>query len=615
MKLEGVLAKAADLTGSEFGEALNNASDSTLAHRGEMVPELIPVEERLRRARSAIENKAFAEAAILLNPSLLACETPIETAIEWAESLAHIPPHNLADALFDDLLRANPGHRKLHFTYARRLNARGLLVRAGEAILASGISEKALALNGFAMTVLQLLKVLVSREGRKIGGDEDCRVLAMKHAILFYRERSVRNLLPDRIGQLTFVTGSLGPGGAERQLSRAAAEIETLRCRDGHINGVTIDRQVEVVVRSHGPEQQHDFYLSDLVAADVKLTQINIMLPALVADLGFEDPDLVILLGFLPAKVAFGLRRLVPHFRQTNPEIVSIWQDGACLFAGLAAVAAGVPRIQLFIRGLPPVIRRHMHQPEYEEMYRALAEVPGVQFVSNSKAAAVAYAQWLDLPPERFSIVYNGVARMECAGQPDLEAQWQAFLKRTADATHAVGGVFRFDTDKRPLDWIRFAARYIREHVDARFVLVGAGRLLDDAVALAEELKIADRLLFVGRSTAVGFWMKRMDVLVLMSRYEGLPNVLIEAQYLGVPVVSTPAGGASECFIEGVTGHILGCAEKPDLGEACEKVAALRGRAQDPAIFEPVSRDFLDRHFSVAGMIENFVRVACGAAA
>jgi glycosyltransferase involved in cell wall biosynthesis len=273
---------------------------------------------------------------------------------------------------------------------------------------------------------------------------------------------------------------------------------------------------------------------------------------------------------------------------------------------------AGVPRIQLVIRGLPPVIRRHMFQPEYEVMYRALAAVPGVEFISNSKAAARAYAQWLDLPLERFAIVYNGVQRMECRSTDALEAEWQAFAEKTAGADQTIGGVFRFDTDKRPLLWIRFAARYARLHPSARFVLVGGGRLLDDSIALAESLGVRDRILFVGRSTEVGYWMKRMDVLVLLSSFEGLPNVLIEAQYLGVPVVSTPAGGAAECFIEGVTGHILGCADKTDLDEACAKVRALVGRAGQPDIFAAAERDFLDAKFSVPRMLENFVSTSCG---
>src|SRR5262249_61231503 len=45
-----------------------------------------------------------------------------------------------------------------------------------------------------------------------------------------------------------------------------------------------------------------------------------------------------------------------------------------------------------------------------------------------------------------------------------------------------------------------------------------------------------------------------MDVLLLTSRHEGLPNVLLEAQFLGVGVVTTDVGGASEAVLEGTSG-------------------------------------------------------------
>ena len=52
--------------------------------------------------------------------------------------------------------------------------------------------------------------------------------------------------------------------------------------------------------------------------------------------------------------------------------------------------------------------------------------------------------------------------------------------------------------------------------------------------------------------------MSKFDVLLLTSRIEGLPNVLIEAQLLGVPVVSTDCGGASETFINSSSGILVG---------------------------------------------------------
>ncbi|MDF8332095.1 glycosyltransferase [Novosphingobium cyanobacteriorum] len=575
-------------------------------------PGLSP-EERVALALQEIENRNMPAAVALLDPALLPDDAALVTKVDWAEALSRAQEHELSDALFEDLMRKYPRNGKVHFNYARRVNMRGLAMKSLRLLQTTKTFAEGTNQHQFVMKMWHLCDLLEAREGRTIPLDEDCRLLAMKHAIGAYANRVPRELPKDRLGRLTMVTGSLGPGGAERQLTRAAAQLELARRAVGEVGGIPIERPVEVLVRAHDSGQQRDFFLADLQTAQVELHQINLMKPEPISSYGIGDEDLEALLDYLPLKVNFGIRRLVRHFRESQPDVVSLWQDGACLFAGLAALVAGVPRIQLMIRGLPPVIRRHMFQPDYEVMYRALAAVPGVEFISNSRGAAQAYADWLDLPIERFAILYNGVQQMDCQPTEALDTVWQDFEERTKGATQTIGGVFRFDTDKRPITWVRFAARYAKRHPEARFVLVGHGRLFADAVRVATELGVADKILFVGRSTEVGYWMKKMDVLVLMSSFEGLPNVLIEAQFLGVPVVSTPAGGAAECFIEGVTGHILNCADKTDLDEACEKVHALLGRAQDPDIFGPATRDFLEPNFAVPRMLENFVRLCCHA--
>jgi hypothetical protein len=205
--------------------------------------------------------------------------------------------------------------------------------------------------------------------------------------------------------------------------------------------------------------------LGEVSGAKVELQQINLF-PAIPPSELTRDSGLLQLLEYLPPVVNFGVQRLTRHFIESETDVASVWQDGACLFAGLAALLAGVPQIQLAIRGLPPSMRRHMFRPEYEVLYRAMGQVPGVTFLSNSVSAARAYASWLDIPLDRFRIVYNGVEPMSAQPTPDCEKLWAEFAASTPDATHTIGGVFRFDTDKQPLLWIRFAARYLKRHPD-----------------------------------------------------------------------------------------------------------------------------------------------------
>lgn len=561
---------------------------------------------KVRRLIARHENEA---AITLIDSKFDGAQTESEL-LEKAELLSDAREYERAFEIFDELIENNPESVAVTVSYAKRLLPLGRLVRARNLLLP--YAEKFPEGNWRRALVdkaLSLYALLTRLEGADLQDDKDARILAMKHAILHFRDRELPARSGRGLGRLTLITGSLGPGGAERQLTRLAIELERARKSDGKIAGVPLDRPVEVLVRSHGPEKQNDFHLADVQEAGCELRQINLFKPLSNKTLGIDDPVLSKLIDYLPSPVNFGVRRLTAHFRESGTDTASIWQDGACLFGGLAALVAGVPHIQLAMRGLPPSMRRHLYRPEYEDFYRAMAEIPGVSFVSNSLSAARAYAEWLDMPVSRFDIIYNGVEQMHAQPSAECEALWDEFVKATPDAEHTIGGVFRFDTDKQPLLWVRFAARYLKRHPNSRIVAVGGGRLLPNAQELAETLGVSDRILFVGRSTRVGYWMSKMDALVLMSRYEGLPNVLLEAQYMGVRVVTTPAGGAAECLIDGTTGYVLECAEKPDLERVVERTHSLAVRSGDQELFAEggVGRTFLDSHFSIPRMLEEYV--------
>jgi hypothetical protein len=78
---------------------------------------------------------------------------------------------------------------------------------------------------------------------------------------------------------------------------------------------------------------------------------------------------------------------------------------------------------------------------------------------------------------------------------------------------------------------------------------------------------------------------------------------------MGVRVVTTPAGGAAECLLEDVTGHVLECAEKPDLDRAVELAHDLATRGPDRELFSAggLGHQFLEERFSIPHMLAQFV--------
>lgn len=382
---------------------------------------------------------------------------------------------------------------------------------------------------------------------------------ALSSAInLFANRKSIKSISP-LLGSVTLITGSLGAGGAERQLARLATEMKS---RDA-VSGV-----VEVIVSNLSPEHNRDFFLPALEKAGVPVSVIS-ALPAQLNTTSLPIP-LQDLLRHLPPQTQEALHRLTPHFQMHRPEVAYIWQDGAVLSTALAALVAEVPRIVISLRGMPPSLRPEMMKDEYFDMYRALSNIPGVIFSANTYASADAYASWLSMPAGSIEVVHNAAAPMPENGNANDIQKWEDFCLTTPDADFTYGAVFRFDQNKRPLLWLEFAAAALSAHPASRFVLVGDGAEMLAAQTYAREMGLFDRCLFVGKSRNVGFWLSNMDTLGLTSRLEGLPNVLIEAQLAGLPVISTPAGGASETFIHGKTGYLLDSSQSPSITQFLE---------------------------------------------
>ena len=79
------------------------------------------------------------------------------------------------------------------------------------------------------------------------------------------------------------------------------------------------------------------------------------------------------------------------------------------------------------------------------------------------------------------------------------------------------------------------------QHV--RLDILGEGPLLDDLKQLAQSKGVGKQVHFAGFQSNPYSWFARADGFVFSSRYEGLPNVALEALACGTPVIATPAPG------------------------------------------------------------------------
>jgi glycosyltransferase involved in cell wall biosynthesis len=88
--------------------------------------------------------------------------------------------------------------------------------------------------------------------------------------------------------------------------------------------------------------------------------------------------------------------------------------------------------------------------------------------------------------------------------------------------------------------------------------IIGEGEEQSRLESLMEELGLQNRVRFIGYQANPYAYMKRADMLILSSEYEGFPNVVLEAGICGLPVVSYQcAGGVEEIIKEGINGFLV----------------------------------------------------------
>lgn len=382
--------------------------------------------------------------------------------------------------------------------------------------------------------------------------------------------------------KVVHLIGSLQPGGAERQLCN---------CVIGqHRQGLDVS-----VLLLFKPAGEHDHFgellLQEGIAVRVAGEHFDPRFKtAIKSVIGGEVALAAIPQEFCPWAIEIFGELLV-----AQPDVFHSWLDHPNVWGGVGAVLANVPVIVLSTRNVNPTHFPYLDSPYFHSMYSQFAQLSNVRFINNSHAGADDYAQWLGVLKDKFSVVLNGVdfSNVTRTSPEDV----QAFRNEISIPTDAalIVGVFRLSEEKQPLIFLEVARRVISRRKNTFAIVAGIGPYEEQMRQFIDENGMNDRVFLLGRRSDISRIFASADVKLLCSRQEGTPNVLLEAQWLGCPVVATKAGGAVDAVRDNETGFLL------DVGD----VVGL-----EEAVLTLLSNKQLRSHFSENG--PKFIRAAFG---
>ncbi|MCW2949718.1 MAG: glycosyl transferase, group 1 [Thermoleophilia bacterium] len=200
------------------------------------------------------------------------------------------------------------------------------------------------------------------------------------------------------------------------------------------------------------------------------------------------------------------------------------------------------------------------------------------------------------VPAELIEVVPNGVR---------LDAAWSRDRARTElgldPGAFVIGIVGRLRPEKAHEVLLRAMAQVAarNHHTPLQLCIVGDGPCRPDLVQLAQELGIADDIVWAGERRDAATLAGAFDTAVVCSHWEGLPLAALESMAAGVPLVASRVGGLPTLLADGA--GILAPA-----GDSTAFADALAMLLDDPALrtsLASVARARIESTYSFARMV------------
>lgn len=235
--------------------------------------------------------------------------------------------------------------------------------------------------------------------------------------------------------------------------------------------------------------------------------------------------------------------RLRNHFRRSRPDLVQTFLFHANIAGRVSARFARVPIVVCGIR----VAERRKWQLRLDRATDALV----TRHVCVSGAVADYSARAGGLPREKLVVIPNAIdaARFAHAQPADLS---EFGFPAVARVVLFVG---RLEAQKDPLTLVEAFHSIAARQPEARLLIVGSGPLEGELRTRSDGL--GDKVAIAGRRDDVERLLKASACLAVPSRWEGMPNVVLEAMAAGTPVVAADAEGVRELLRDGDLGSVV----------------------------------------------------------
>jgi glycosyltransferase involved in cell wall biosynthesis len=291
-------------------------------------------------------------------------------------------------------------------------------------------------------------------------------------------------------------------------------------------------------------------------------------------------------------RAIWALKRLVDHLQ---PDVIHAWGGTANTCGLAAAIGCGKGLVTAYQCMTP--FRSSLQLRLDQEIGRR-----SMSLVANSRSVSEFYVA-RGLPQEKFQIIPNAV---EQPSPPTVTRRQILDEMELPKDSRLIGLVGRLAPHKRVKDaiWAADLLKVIRK--DVHLLIFGEGPHGDRLRKFRDQVRIGDKVHFLGQRGDVQRFLPHFDLLWSTSAYEGQSNAILEAMAVGVPIVASDIPGTREFVIHGETGRLVQVGDRAGFAREAHRLledAALAHRLGQ------AGRDYVQREFTVEKMVRQYLEM------
>ncbi len=212
-------------------------------------------------------------------------------------------------------------------------------------------------------------------------------------------------------------------------------------------------------------------------------------------------------------------------------------------------------------------------------------------------------AQKIGLPKEKIKVIYNSVDFLDT----QLAVSKEELKKKYGFQGIVLLTIARLTPWKGIDTLIEIMPTLIEKYDAINLVVVGKGQELNKLQNLAQSLSLENSVFFAGKLNRQQTMehLKTADLFVLNTNYEGMSHCLLEAMKVGIPIITTKAGGNPETIKDGQTGSLVDYKNKEQWIKAIETIL------DNPDLAEKLTRQAKEdlKRFSWPNLVEETIKV------